>query len=303
MPSGFERWQLIAFAAAAVLVLIMAWRGWRLGLVRQFISLGALLCAYSVAIFGGRALTPILRPLGIPDGILGVAGGAILGIFVYALMSVTGAVLFKKTAHQKIGIVRFGYGATGAAFGALMGIFMVWIGLLMIRLLGTVAETQVEASRHPVTTVRGQPTPRPVAAPPNAMVRGLAKMKHALEQGTAGAMVEQVDPIPGTLYSLLTRLGRMISNEQSIDRFLAYPGVRTLTQHPKIAALQSDPVIAKDLISQNYFALIRNEQIIRAANDAEIAKLMTSFEFEKALDFALQKPHPGESDPARPRPN
>jgi hypothetical protein len=115
-------------------------------------------------------------------------------------------------------------------------------------------------------------------------------IKHSLEQGTAGAMVEQVDPIPGTLYSLLTRLGRMLSSEQSIDRFLAFPGVKTLTQHPKIAALQSDPDIARDLVSQNYFALIRNERIIRAANDAEIAQLMTQFEFEKALDYALQKP-------------
>jgi len=121
-------------------------------------------------------------------------------------------------------------------------------------------------------------------------VRGLAQMKHSLEQGAAGAVVEQVDPIPGTLYTLLTRLGRMISSEQSIDRFLAYPGVKTLTEHPKIAALQTDPQIARDLLAQNYFGLVRNERIMRAARDTEIAALMAKFEFEKALDFALQKP-------------
>ena len=82
----------------------------------------------------------------------------------------------------------------------------------------------------------------------------------------------------------------MISNEQSIDRFLAYPGVKTLTQHPKIAALQSDPEIAKHLVAQDYFALVRNEHIIRAANDREIGELMAKFEFEKALDYALAKP-------------
>jgi uncharacterized membrane protein required for colicin V production len=290
MPSGFDRWQFFFLAVAVLFVLYRALRGWQLGLVRQLISLAALGCAYFVAIFGGPLLVPMLRPLGIPDGILGMVGGAILGLLVYGGMALFGAVLFKKTAHQRVGIVRFGYGSTGAIFGALMGLFIVWIGVLVIRVLGTVAETQVEAAKHPVTEVRGKPTPRPVPEPPNAMVRGLAMIKHSLEQGTAGAMVEQVDPIPGTLYSLLTRLGRMLSSEQSIDRFLAFPGVKTLTQHPKIAALQSDPDIARDLVSQNYFALIRNERIIRAANDAEIAQLMTQFEFEKALDYALQKP-------------
>lgn len=271
----------------------MAWmtfRGWRMGLVRQVISLVALGCAYFVAIFGGRILVPILRPLGIPDGLLGVVGGAVLGIAVFSGLSLFGAVLFKRTAQQRVGIVRFGYGATGAVFGALMGLAMVWISILAIRVLGTVAETQIEAARHPVSVVRGVPTPRPIPEPPGAMVRGLAQIKHSLEQGTAGAMVEQVDPIPGTLYGVLSRLGQMISSEKSIDRFLSYPGVKTLTQHPKIAALNSDPEITRDLIARNYFALIRNERIIAAANDVEIAQLMAKFEFEKALDYALEKP-------------
>ena len=62
-----------------------------------------------------------------------------------------------------------------------------------------------------------------------------------------------------------------------------------MTEHPKIAALHSDPEIAKSLIAQDYFALVRNEHIIRAANDREIGELMAKFEFEKALDYALSK--------------
>jgi hypothetical protein len=79
-----------------------------------------------------------------------------------------------------------------------------------------------------------------------------------------------------------------------VDRFLSYPGAKTLLAHPKIAALQNDPVITRDLINRNYFALIRNPRIVTAANDTEIGELMRKFEFEKALDYAL---HPEKEAP------
>ena len=41
-------------------------------------------------------------------------------------------------------------------------------------------------------------------------------MKQSLEQGAAGSVVQQVDPIPGTLYSILHKLG--MSGESAIER-------------------------------------------------------------------------------------
>ena len=111
-------------------------------------------------------------------------------------------------------------------------------------------------------------------------------------------MVQQVDPIPGTLYSVLRKLGTMVSDEKSVDRFLSYPGVKPLLAHPKIAALQNDPEITRDIIGRNYFALLRNPRILTAANDTEIGELMRKFEFEKALDYAIRRP---ENDTARNR--
>ncbi len=301
MPAKLDSWQLLFFIAAALFIGLKAWRGWRLGVVRQATGIVALIAAYAVAIYGGRLLVPVLRPFGIPDGLLGIVGGALLGVLVFFAVTITSAVLFKKTSQQSVGMVRLGYGLSGAALGACGGLFVVWIAILAVRVLGTVAETEIEAAHHPVSIVRGRPTPKPIPAPPNGMVRGLAHMKQALEQGAAGAMVEQVDPIPGTLYKLLSKVGQMISNEQSIDRFLAYPGVRTLTAHPKIAALNNDPDIARDLIARNYFALVRNERIIRAANDPEIAEEMKKLEFEKALDYALKKPQKHDPAPQAPQ--
>ena len=290
MQNGPDLWQICFFAVAALIVALKAWHGWRLGVVRQAIGLVALASGYLCAIFGGRVLAPILFLLGVPSSLSSLVSGAILGLTVYFTVSILGAILFKKTSQQSLGVLRLGYGVAGGVIGGLMGLFVVWIAILGIRLLGTVAKTQIEASQRPALASRpGQPAKRPPAAP-GALVRSLAHLKDSLEQGSTGAVVEHVDPIPGTLYLLLSRVGQMISNEQSIDRFLAYPGVKTLTEHPKIAALHNDPEIAKNLIAQNYFALVRNEHILRAANDREIGELMTRFEFEKALDYALAKP-------------
>ena len=289
MQHGPDSWQFSFFAVAAIVIALKAWHGWRLGFARQTIGLLALASGYLCAIFGGRLLAPVLFILGVPSGLTVVGGGAILGLLVYFTLSIIGAILFKKTSQQSVGVVRLGYGLAGAAIGGFMGLFVVWIAILGIRLLGTVAKTQIEAAQRPPIAARGKGPAKPPLQP-GSFVRSLARIKESLEQGATGTVVEHVDPIPGTLYSLLTRVGQMISSEQSIDRFLAYPGVKTLTEHPKIAALQKDPEIAKNLIAQDYFALVRNQHIIHAANDREIGELMAKFEFEKALDYALAKP-------------
>ena len=69
------------------------------------------------------------------------------------------------------------------------------------------------------------------------MVLGLAHMKQSLEQGAAGSVVQQVDPIPGTLYGILHKLGMMVSDERSLQRFLSYPGAKPLLANPKITKI------------------------------------------------------------------
>jgi hypothetical protein len=301
MNHGIDSYQIGFLFGALLFVFFTAWHGWRLGIVRQAISIVALAAAYVLGYFGGGTLGALFhRVLDLPERALAVLGAIGLGIIVYLCIVLIGAVAFKKTSQQSVGLVRLGYGMAGGALGGLYGIFLVWIMILAIRLLGSVAETQIAVAKNPHLSL-GKPTPTPTPAPtaPNAMVRGIAHMKHSLEQGTAGAMVQQVDPIPGTLYTILHKLGRMVSDEKSVDRFLNYPGVRPLLDHPKIAALQTDPDITRDIINRNYFALMRNPRIVTAANDTEIGELMRKFEFEKALDYALRG---GEKDTAKARP-
>jgi len=278
---------------AALFIAFTAWHGWRLGIVRQIMSILALAAAYIIGYFGGGNLGRLLHHIfDLPERALAVLGAVALGFVVYCCITLLGVIAFTKTAQQKAGLTRLGYGISGAACGAVYGLFLVWITVLAIRLLGSVAETQLSVAYNPPVAVAGKPSPTPLPAPtpPSAMVRTLAHMKESLETGPTGAVVQQVDPIPGTLYGILRKLGVMVSDDKSVDRFLSYPGVKPLLSHPKIAALQSDPQIARDIVNQNYFALIRNPRIITAANDAEIGELMRKFEFEKALDYAIRRP-------------
>ena len=287
--------QLAFFGGAAVVVLLKAWHGWRVGIVRQVLGVVALLVAYLVGYFGGGILGPALHHvIDLPENVLAVAGAVGLGFVMYGAITLVGSIVFKKTAQQSVSIVRLGYGFSGACVGAVYGLFLVWIAILAIRLLGSVAETQIAVAKNPHLTLgKPTPTPTPRPTPPSAMVRGLAQMKHSLESGAAGVLVQQVDPIPGTLYGILHKLGQMVSDEKSVNRFLSYPGVQPLLAHPKVAALQNDQEITRDIIQRRYLNLIRNPRIIAAANDAEIGALMREFEFEKALDYAI-KPKPEE---------
>ncbi len=280
-------WQSIFLVAACLLVAYQAWRGWRRGVVRQMACMVAIASAYVAAIFGGRLLVPWLRPLALPDPLLAALGGALCGLVAFAAVMLASTLLFKKTSQQPIAIVRLGYGTLGALIGGLFGVFLVWIAVLSIRVLGTLAEADVAiSSAHRRTTERRLKVD--ARSRPSAKgVRQIAEMKRSLEEGTTGAVVEQVDPIPDRLYAMLGKLGQMFSDEQSMERFMSHPGVRPLAQHPKIVALQEDPVIARDVLSRNYFGLIRNQRIVEAANDPGIGELMRHVEFEKALDYAV----------------
>jgi len=302
MMDRVDSYQIGFLLGAVLFILFTFWHGWRLGIVRQAISIVALATAYVIGYFGGGTLGSLLsRFVDFPERAVAVASAAALGLIVYLCIVLVGAIAFKKTSQQSVGLVRLGYGMAGGVLGGFYGIFLVWIMILAIRLLGSVAETQIAVAKNPRLSL-GKPTPTPTPSPtaPNAMVRGIAHMKQSLEQGTAGAMVQQVDPIPGTLYTILHKLGRMVSDDKSVDRFLNYPGVKPLLDHPKIAALQTDSDITRDIINRNYFALIRNPRIISAANDTEIGELMRKFEFEKALDHAIHHP---EKDTARTGPS
>lgn len=285
-PQGHEPWQFLFSAGAALFIGLQALRGWRLGIFLQIAELISLATAYMSAYLAGPRLGPsLLRSWNMPDPVLVALGGSIAGFGVFTLLQIISSLALKRTAQKKTFGSRLKHGAAGAALGAMFGLFVVWVLTLVIRVCGALAESQVKFSDL------AQPTGRAVyrlaapAAP--GWIRTVVEMKDALEAGAAGSVMKQMDPLPPVLYSVIGKIGAMLSDPQSIDRFLSYPGIRPLAQNPKILALRDDPQIVQDVKESNFVRLMHNQHLVQAANDAEVLALIRKLDVEKALDYAL----------------
>ena len=272
---------MIFFGASALFVLYQAFRGWRLGIVRQLIRLGALISAYVAGIFFGGLAMPLLRLTGYADFIVKPVSMALVGIAAYVIVSFVGRVLFKKTTDQDFGLVWLIYGVSGAFFGVIFGVFFVTLVALALRFMGTLA-----------TGIAEQPGAPEVSTSRKNTVAGLVEMKHSLETGITGEVLDTVDPIPKKAYELTEKLGRLASSPSALQRFLTYPGVEELTKRPEIIALRDDPEIANAVREGRYLSLLRNPRITKTANNPKLVEQVKDFDVEKALDFALEAEKP-----------
>ena len=287
-----DRGQIIFLSFAAVIVLYQMIKGWRLGFIRQVARFLALAAAYTTAFWGGGTAALFLAPLGYPDFVLQCLGGTVLGFLVFLILSLFSGILFKRTAHQDVGLVWFFYGVSGALMGAVFGLILVLFAADSIRLLGSLEEANPANAAAPKTATAA---PAGMAGMPKAnstaitVGTGLTELKRSLENGVSGEVLQTVDPVPKKVYATANKIGRVASDAQAMNRFLAFPGASELTARPEIQALSQDPAILGALRDRNYLSLIKNPRIIKAANDPKIGKLVKSFELEKALDYALSK--------------
>jgi hypothetical protein len=298
LVSGSPLWQTVFVSFAAILLLLQVARGWRLGLPRQLVRLGALLAAYSTALFGGKLLLPWLRPiLRVPDFLITAFAGAILAMIVYSVVNTVGAILFKRTDQQSSSTVRLVWGASGAALGLLFGLFFIWLTVVGIRSIGAIAEAEVNA-RAPSKIMPFEERPlRPRAQArrtasdvpdQDSLTFSLARLKKSIELGPVGDVVKQADVLPSGIYETLAKVGEVFSNPQRAARFLSYPGVTELANNPKILALRADPEITRLLEEGRLWALIQDERLIDAANDPELAAELKKFDLKKALEYAAK---------------
>ncbi len=287
MTTGSSLWQTLFLSFALVLILFEIVRGWRLGLVRQLVRLAAVIAAYASGLFGGRLLLPVLRGfIHAPDLALSVVSGALLALLVYAVITGIGAILFKKTSQQSVGVVRFVYGAAGAVLGIFFGLFSVWLIVVGIRATGALASAEVHSGITPPVATRAPAAP-PTTPPP--LVTSLAKLKNSIELGSLGEVVKGVDVVPATTYQALGKLGAVVSDPRSAARFISYPGAQRLTENPRLLALRDDPEIIDLVQRQRFLELLQNPKLIEALNDPQLETEVKNFDFQKALDYALQK--------------
>jgi hypothetical protein len=276
---AMDPFQLLFAGGSILLVLVQGIRGWRLGVVRQLVNLVALILAYGAAVIGGRVAAPLLRGLGYPDLLVSAVVGAIIGCVLYVALTTLGAILFRRTSEQSLGILRLGYGAGGTVLGCIGALVTVWISVLAIRFLGTVAQAEVNIARTPAAVRQG------ITASPLAV--GLAHLKRSLDESPVAGLINGTDPLSQRTYLIIGKMTRVISNAQAMRRFVGFPGTRPLSENPRIVALQKDPEISRIVAHGNFLQLLGNPKIVAAVNDPELERLIRSFELEKALDYAL----------------
>jgi membrane protein required for colicin V production len=294
--AGSPVWQTVFISFAVVLILLEIIRGWRLGILRQLVRVAAVIAAYATAFFCGNLVVPLLRPLvSMPDIVLSALAGAILALLVYATIAGLGSVLFKRTAQQSSGSVRLLYGVSGAFVGLLFGAFFMWLLLIGIRSLGSIAEAQVQARplRDPDSSTRQYSSAdRAPSAPrldPDSLALLLARLKNSVELGTAGDLIKKTDAMPPGVYQTLTDAGIVLANPETAQRFLSYPGAVELSEHPKIVALRNDPEIMEIIREGRLLELLRHPKIIAAANDPDLAERVKRFDLKTALEYATKK--------------
>ena len=113
------------FAVVVIIVALKAWHGWRLGVVRQAVGLVALVAAVLAAMFAGPFVALLLVNVPqIPVAARSQVGGLGLAVLLYLAITLSSAIVFKKTEHQGVGVIRFGFGMAGAVLGAVMGLVL-----------------------------------------------------------------------------------------------------------------------------------------------------------------------------------
>ena len=299
---GSLLWQGVFVSFAVAWILFEVVRGWRLGLLRQLMRLAALFAAYVAAFIGGRLLVPMVRPLlKMPDFILSALGGATLAFVVYAVVSSMGAILFKRTDEQDSRRLQLIYGFAGAMVGLFFGLFALWLIVVSVRAVGAVADAQVHSRSAPV-----QAGPDAIShaleirqhflGDGNEQSAGfaasLARLKNSLELGRLGNAVKQMDPVSQKSYDTLAKLAAVSSNPERVRRFLSFPGARELSEHRKIVALRDDPEISEMIAQGRFLDLLRDQRIIDAANDPALADRIKKFDFQRALDYAMEQQQP-----------
>ena len=88
---------------------------------------------------------------------------------------------------------------------------------------------------------------------------------------------------------MLGKVGNVVSNPESAQKFLTFPGAHELSEHPRIVALRDDPEISDMIEQRRFLDLLRDQRIIDAANDPALASQIKKFDLQRALDYAVQQ--------------
>jgi uncharacterized membrane protein required for colicin V production len=274
---GSPTWQWVFLLIAFLWLLITTLRGWSNGVMRQLVSVVALVIAGVVTSRFSSNLADYLRSaLHLSEVVVMLIAIVLLWLITSNIVMLIGRILFKRTRDQESLVVRFIYGAGGAFLGLIYGLFFLWLVVIGIRFGGYVADKQSSAEAG-----RGSAAVFPTM---------LAKLKNSIELRAGRPILDAVDPIPRTWYREIDQWSRAISDPRILRKMMEYPGFQNVWRDPRMRALQDDPEIQAAARQGNLIALMNNRKVVALMNDPEVRKAFSPEQLQAALDYALKSP-------------
>jgi hypothetical protein len=223
-----------------------------------------------------------------------------LALIIYVIINGLGALLFKRTKQYESAAARVLCGFGGALVGLFFGSFLVWLAVVGVRSLGSIADAQIRQQSSNSTSASAV-QPRTLHAvdirrrlsgevkedAPSVMA-SLARLKSSLELGSVGDVVKKTDVVPETVYAMLGKIGQVASDPERVQKFLSFPGAQQLSEHPRIVALRSDPQISEMIQQGRFIELLQNPRVIELLNDPTFTDQIRQFDVQRALDYSLQ---------------
>ena len=278
--AGLSLLQVALVSLALLIITMNVWSGWQSGVVRQVLRIVAIIVSY----VAGVKLGPVMATL-VPDvAVLGSAQTPIIsiltGFLCYVVLRFVINMLFRKTREQESFIMRTIYGIGGATIGLFFSLIFLIATLVGIRLVGTVSDAQFRVAEK-----RHEPLPDNIRT---GIMTQFSQARQAIENGPAAPVIMTIDPTPNDIYKTLDRVATMTADPDAMTRFVSYPGTKQLMEHPSLKKLAEDPEIQAKLQKKNLFDLLEDPKVLALINDTSLRDKLKTFEYKKAMDFALQ---------------
>ena len=243
------QWQAGLLIIFALCVLYATVRGWFHGLLLQLLVPLAVVASILVVYFFAD---PFLRPFGMSSATISPLGlmvaRGLLGVLCYYLMMLAGGFLFRRTRHYDLIISRLISGAGGALLGFIYGLLTVWFLIILIHVIGRVAEDQVALQK-------GQ------GASSAPVIATLARTKASLDIGLLGDISRMIDPVPAPVYQAIDRWSSILSRPDALKQLLADPVFQSLSNNPTFQALANDPELSDSIQKGDLLGVVTNPKI------------------------------------------
>jgi hypothetical protein len=286
-------------ASTLIWLAMSVWRGWRRGVIRQGVSLLALIGAICAAIYAGPLLAPAIPALGFPVFLRPLVAGALIILLIWGTIATVSSIIFRKTDEQEVGLVRMTYGLGGAFLGLLLGLLLLGVCGWGVRIAGSLADG-LQTGAKVKSTAKGLPPPVP------AETRALPSLKKIIEESPLSEWFAKADPITPEWYPRLVKIGRILASPAASERLFADPAFANVARNSHLASIRSDPVLQEAIRSGDLWTLLRSPKVRAAAADTQLQTTMSLLDVDRAIERALHPqntpPPPRAGEPRRAKP-